>query len=269
LLTPAGGSVKVTLHTVKEQQNTTEHMKKTLLIAAAALAAGIISSQAQPVYSQNVVGYVNTVTPNGGTFLVTVPFTVGVSNGANEVWPLVGGQPSIPDGSQILVWSVNHYVTYFSDSGSPSLWDDSTQTPIASAPILQVGQGFFLVPAGNTTNLFLGTVAVSVGTSNVTALANGGTYLVASPVPYGGSVTNGNPLTGVGGVGLSSLNGLPDGSQLLLWNINHYDTYFSDSGSPSLWDDSTQTPIATAPSINVGQGFFLVPAGNFNWKVGL
>ena len=34
-------------------------MKKTLLMAAAALAAGIITSQAQPVYSQNIVGYVN------------------------------------------------------------------------------------------------------------------------------------------------------------------------------------------------------------------
>jgi hypothetical protein len=38
-------------------------MKKTLLIAAAALAVGIISSQAQTVYSQNVVGYVNQTIP--------------------------------------------------------------------------------------------------------------------------------------------------------------------------------------------------------------
>ena len=38
-------------------------MKKTLLIAAAALAASVISSQAQ-VYSQNIVGYANVATPN-------------------------------------------------------------------------------------------------------------------------------------------------------------------------------------------------------------
>ena len=35
---------------------------KTLLIAAAALAAGILSSSAQ-TYSQNIVGYVNQVLP--------------------------------------------------------------------------------------------------------------------------------------------------------------------------------------------------------------
>ncbi len=37
-------------------------MKKTLLIAAAALVAGVISSEAQ-VYSANIVGYVNVVMP--------------------------------------------------------------------------------------------------------------------------------------------------------------------------------------------------------------
>ena len=64
-------------------------MRKTLLIAAAALASSVISSQAG-VYSQNIVGYANIVTPNGGTYLVTVPFRSVLSNGANEVWPLSG-----------------------------------------------------------------------------------------------------------------------------------------------------------------------------------
>ncbi len=39
-------------------------MKKTLLIAAAALVAGVISSDAQ-VYSANIVGYVNVACPAG------------------------------------------------------------------------------------------------------------------------------------------------------------------------------------------------------------
>jgi len=243
-------------------------MRKTLLIAAAALASSVISSQAG-VYSQNIVGYANIVTPGGGTYLVTVPFQVGVSNGANEIWPLSGGNPTIPDGSEVLLWSVNKYISYFSDSGSPSLWDDATQTPIAGAPTLPVGKGFFLIPAGSTTNTFAGAVAVNVGTSNVVAFAGGGTYLVAPAVPYAGSITNGNAATGAGGAGLSSLNGLPDGSELLIWNVNKYIAYFSDSGSPSLWDDATQTPINTAPSITVGQSFFLIPAGTWNWTVGL
>ena len=43
-------------------------MKKTLLIAAAALVAGVISSEAQ-VYSANIVGYVNVVMPAGALVL--------------------------------------------------------------------------------------------------------------------------------------------------------------------------------------------------------
>lgn len=241
-------------------------MKKTLLIAAAALAAGIISSQAQ-VYSQNVVGYANVKTPNGGTYLITVPFQVGVSNGANEVWPLVGGQPTIPDFSQVLIWNGAGYNAYYSDSTSPTLWDDTSFNNVP-APKLPVGQGFFMVPSGDTTNTFVGAIAVNVGSSNSMVLPNGGTYLVASVVPYAGSVTNGNVTTKVGGPGLSSLNGLPDFSQVLIWNGAGYNSYYSDSTSPTLYDDTSFNNVP-APTVNVGQGFFLIPSDNFTWKVGL
>jgi hypothetical protein len=243
-------------------------MKKTLLIAVAALAAGIISTQAQ-VYSQNIVGYANLNTPNGGTYLISVPFTIGVSNGANEVWPLVGGNPSLPDYSSILVWDGATYITYVSDSGSPSLWDDATFANLPGAPILPVGSSFFLVPSASVTNTFAGAIPVSVNSSNKTFLANGGTYLVSSVVPYAGSITNGNPTTGAGGIGLSSLNGLPDYSSILVWNGATYVTYVSDSGSPSLWDDATFANLPTPPTIDVGQGFFIVPSADFTWKVGL
>ena len=80
--------------------------KTLLLTAAALLAAGITSTQAQPVYSQNVVGYASVATPAAGVnYLITVPFAIGVSNGANEIWPLVNGQPSLPDFSTILIWT--------------------------------------------------------------------------------------------------------------------------------------------------------------------
>jgi len=243
-------------------------MKKTLLIAAAALAASIISSEAQ-VYSQNIVGYANVSTPNGGTYLISVPFKVGVSNGANEIWPVVSGTPALPDYSSILVWNGSSYNTYVSDSTSPSLWDDAGFSPLPTSPILPVGQGFFLVPSATVTNTFAGTIAISVGTSNVTTLANGGTYLISPVVPYAGSVTNGSPTTGAGGINLSSVQGLPDYSSILVWNGSSYDTYVSDSTSPSLWDDAGFTPLANAPTLNVGQGFFLVPSANFNWTVGL
>jgi hypothetical protein len=240
---------------------------KTLLIAAAAaLAAGIVSTQAQ-VYSQNIVGYVNTPTANGGTYAITVPFSVGVSNGVNEIWPLVGGVPSIPDFSTLLIWTGNNYTTYVSDSTSPTLWDDASFAPLSFDPVLPVGEAFFLIPSASTTNTFVGTVAVNVGATNNTTYANGGTYFVAPVVPYGGYVTNGTS-TG-GGDALSSLNGLPDFSTMLVWTGNNYNTYVSDSSSASLWDDASFAPLPAPPTINVGQGFFLIPSATYTWTVGV
>jgi hypothetical protein len=249
--------------------------KTLLLTAAALLAAGITSTQAQPVYSQNVVGYASVATPSVGVnYMISIPFAIGVSNGANEIWPLANGQPTIPDGSALLIWNPTtvSFTTYFSDSQSPSLWDDNGGNPLTQAPVLPVGQGFFLNPAGpNVTNVFAGTVAVNVGTSNKMTLANVGVnYLVGCVVPYAGYVTNGNNSTG--GPNLSSNGGLPDGSSLLIWNpaTFSFTTYFSDSQSPSLWDDNGGNPIAAPPSITVGQGFFISPASpNFIWTVGL
>jgi hypothetical protein len=241
---------------------------KTLLIAAAAaLAAGIVTSQAQ-VYSQNIVGYVNTPTANGGEFLIAVPFAIGVSNGANEIWPLIGpGNPSIPDGSEVLTWNGSGFVTYLSDSSSPSLWDDGNGTALPGSPTLPVGEGFFLIPSASTTNTFVGTVAVNVGATNSTTYANGGEFLVAPVVPYGGYVTNGTS-TG-GGVALSALNGLPDGSELLTWTGSGFTTYLSDSSSVSLWDDGNGTALPAPPSVSVGQGFFIIPAATFTWTEGV
>jgi hypothetical protein len=239
-------------------------MRKTLLIAAAALAGSIISSQAQ-VYSQNVVGYANVPTPNaGGNYLISVPFTIGVSNGANEVFGT-----SLPNYTQVLVWNVSSasYTIYQSDSTSPTGWDDGGFSPIAP-PVLPVGQGFFLIPsASNVTNTFAGAVAVSVGTSNVTTFASAGAnYLVGETVPYAGSITNG--ANSGGGV---NLNGLANYTQLLIWNVTaaSYTIYQTDSSSPTGWDDGGFSPIAP-PSISVGQGFFIIPsANNETWTQGL
>jgi hypothetical protein len=238
-------------------------MKKTLLIAAAALAASVISSQAQ-VYSQNIVGYANIPTPaSGAQYLIAVPFKVGVTNGANEVFG-----STLPDFSTLLVWSTaaNNYTLYYADSGSATLWDDSNFTPI-NAPLLPVGQGFFLSPSGNNvTNTFAGAIAINVGTSNVMSLPTAGAqYLVSPVVPYAGSLTNG---TSSGGG--ANLNGLPDFSTVLVWSTaaNNYTLYYSDSGSGTLWDDSNFTPVA-APNVQVGQGFFVSPSGAATWTTGL
>ena len=243
---------------------------KTLLLSAAALlAAGFVSSQAQPVYSQNIVGYASVATPKASTsYLLTVPFVVGVSNGANEIWG-----SSLPDGTTVLIWvNYNHYVAYTwntQDYPAPNAWEDSSQNNVP-APVLPVGQGFFLIPgAANLTNTFAGTVAINVGTSNVMALTNASTsYLVGSVVPYAGAITNGNSSTGG-----PNLNNLADGTTVLIWvNNNHYVAYTwntQDYPAPNAWEDSSQNNVAP-PTIAVGQGFFIIPGGSgYKWTTGL
>src|SRR5260221_2340569 len=97
---------------------------KTLLMAVAALAAGIITSQAQPVYSANVVGYASVATPSSGTYYsLAVPFKIGVSNGANEVFTT-----PLPDFSTLLLWDVpsQSYKTVVAASFSSTGWSDTS-----------------------------------------------------------------------------------------------------------------------------------------------
>ena len=90
-------------------------------------------------------------------------------------------------------------------------------------------------------------------------------------------MTNGNLTTGAGGPNLWAVansggggaNGIPDGSTILVWTGTKYVTYVSDSGSATYWDMADGSTPTNAPSISVGQAFFLTPGGTFNWTVGL
>src|ERR1039457_324086 len=80
---------------------------KTLLIALGALALGAFSSRAD-VTSANIVGYANVITPgSGGTYyMMTCPFVIGVSNGADEVYGLNANPNALPPGSTLLKFNV-------------------------------------------------------------------------------------------------------------------------------------------------------------------
>src|SRR5579864_5383251 len=109
---------------------------KTLLIASAgALAAAITSSQAQTVYSQNVVGYVNTPLPNGQYTLVNNPLN-GTTNGASSV--LTG----FTGGENLLIWHGTGYYGYTygglnsgTGLGFQSDWTDANAVPPAPPTI--------------------------------------------------------------------------------------------------------------------------------------
>jgi len=257
-------------------------MKKTLLMAAAALAAGVISSQAG-VYSQNIVGYANIATPAAGQhYLLTVPFTIGVSNGVNEVFG-----SNLPAGSTILIWTGTSFSTALYDNtdpngvgaGAPVWYQGDDSTPLSPLPTLPTGQGFFLAPTAPITNVFAGAISVAVGTSNNIVLPSAGVhYLVGSAVPYAGLVTNGTSSTGG-----PNLNGLPAGTSLLIWTGASYTTVVYDNtdpngigaGAPNWYQGDDSTPYVdpatggNVPSITVGQGFFIAPTGAYTWTTGL
>jgi hypothetical protein len=235
-------------------------MKKTLLIAAAALAAGVISSQAQ-VYSQNVVGYCNVVYSNGVQTLTANPLVVGNNDGTTVF------TNGMPNQTQIFQWNgVNAFNVFTYDAGLAaslsvsSPWFNGDESDFSAAPILTPGTGFFLLSPGTFTNTYVGSVIAPVGGTTTNSLANGVQALVASQIPYAGSLTN------------TAINfNPPNQSQIFIWNGHGFDVSTYDPGLAaslsvsSPWFNGDESDFANAPSINVAQGYFVLPIGAWKW----
>jgi hypothetical protein len=137
---------------------------KTLLIAAAALAAGVLSTQAQPVYSQNVVGYVNQVIPGNGAQSLLVNPLQGTTNDAEQIIT------SLQGGENILLWTGGGYQVFnynagLKAQGYPSDWIDGGGATIPGNipdpangvtwvpnPQISVGQAVFYQNPNGATN---------------------------------------------------------------------------------------------------------------------
>jgi hypothetical protein len=156
-----------------------------MLMGAAAFAVGALSSSAQTVYSQNVVGYVNTVmfgTNAPGNTLHHGQYTLvsnPLDNGSgNHVQDLFAAQ-----GSNIY----GDTVYYFSPSGQTFLADFNSYgwgTPTLPLP---PGGGFFFFNAGPTfTNTFVGTVIQSPAITPIPLIP--GYSLASSTFPESGYV---------------------------------------------------------------------------------
>jgi len=220
-------------------------MKKTLLIAAAALAVGVISSQAQAVYSQNIVGYVNQTFQSGKYVQICVPLQATSTNAPEDVFP------ALQTGDAIYLWNqgIQQYgvYTYF----GPGQWLYPDQSTIAPAPNLPAGSALFYVAAGATeTNTYVGNVILSNTNAPIT-LKSGKYSLIGSLPPIGCSSLED-----------TNLNlPLQTGDAVYIWNqpTQGYGvyTYFG----PGQWLYPDQSTIDVSPALNVGQGFFYVAAG--------
>jgi hypothetical protein len=261
---------------------------KTLLIAAAALAAAVTTSQAQTVYSANVVGYVNTPFPVNGYSMVNNPLS-GTTNGAEAILPGLTG------GENVLVWSGHGYYIYTFQGvggGSPpwqSDWTDGAASPPsapaipgdqtdtsdgvywAPQPVIAPGQGFFVFNPNSSieTNTFTGTVV----TTNTVSFPPNGYTMTASAIPVAGNAETNTVL--------NLTAGFQGGENVLVWSGHGYYIYTFQGvggGSPpwqSDWTDGAASPpqapgipgdqtdtsdgVYWAPplNLNVGQGFFV------------
>ena len=235
-------------------------MKKMLLIAAAALAASVISSEAQ-VYSQNIVGYVN-VPVQPGYNLIANPLVAGSTNGANEVITT----NFLNDGDTFVIWNgagFNQvlYSPFFQGIYSqPSPWLDPNSFSSTAVPTISPGKGFFYYNAGSSNSItFTGTVAIQTGATNTMNLV-AGYNMISSVLPITANVTN------------AAFNLNPaDGDTLVLWtgstyNQVLYSPFFQGIYSqPSPWLDPNSFNSVTPPTVTSGQGFFYYSSGVNTW----
>jgi len=202
---------------------------KTLVLAAAALAVGVLSASAQGsnVYSLNIVGYVN-VEIKPGYNLVANPLDDGKGNLSTNLIP-----SDISRLSQVLVYTAGGG-GYSTATKKASGWDATFVIP--------PGNGYFIKNTTNInyTNTYVGNVLASVPGS-VTNNFQPGYNLVGSPYPIGGGSTN------MGSNTMNLADGLPRLSQVLVYaNPGGYSTATKKASG---WD--------AAFTINVGQGFFI------------
>ncbi|HEY1719404.1 MAG TPA: hypothetical protein VGH42_14085 [Verrucomicrobiae bacterium] len=241
-LTHAPAFVIFSAHTVTTKQNM---RTQTLLIAAAALVAGVISSEAQtPVYSANVVGYVNVSAQPGQFILVENPLTTGDDVISNVL-------QNLPGGTTAQIWNGAGFnsLTY---SALSHTWKNGSIN--ADNTPLPPGVGFFLQNSSAAiTNTFVGSVVAASGGGTETNALSTSLTPVGSALPYADVVTNGATINlAVGG-----------GSTLQQWSVSgqQFQT-FTYSALASSWKLGS---VNSNPVVNVAEGFFIQPSAATNW----
>jgi len=157
---------------------------KTLLIAAAALAAGVMSSQAQGVYSQNIVGYVNLSISNGFN-LVNIPLDYDGTGTNNVVNTVIG--TNLPNGSIIESWTPSGGFTPNSFASTSKQPTPHWAVPTAT---YNPGEGIFVYNPSNTVvNLTIVGTVLQGGLTN-SYIDSAGFSLVGGQFPVAGGISS-------------------------------------------------------------------------------
>lgn len=231
---------------------------KTLLVASAvALTAAINSSQAQTVYSANIVGYVNQVLPGNGAYtLITSPLA-GSTNAIDVL------MPSLQSGDSILTWNSANlsYTTWdYIGNGANTVggtgygnWTTNGSTYCGSPTVSAGGSFFYSTGSGNQeTNTFTGNVLL---TNSIALPGNGAYVLVASTVPIADYVDDPTNMA----------LPLESGDSVLTWDAStlSYTTWdyigngYNTVGGTGYGNWTTNgVTYSYPPYVTVGEGFF-------------
>lgn len=217
-------------------------MKKILFIAFVAFTVGVISSQAQSPYSQNIVGYVTRPLPGNNAFVqINSPLVAG-TNTVESV------MPTIKKGDTVSFWNGLSFtaLTYAGPNfdGHSHAWVDS-QGNGQDSPVINPSRGFVYQNNGDAvTNVFCGYVP----TTNSTTIPGHAFALLVSVIPISGAVD---------GPGISLP--LRAGDKVFIWLGSRYQAFtyqganFDSLGHAFIDDNGQALP---SPVVQVGQAFF-------------
>lgn len=209
---------------------------KTLLVAAAALAAGVVSSMAQAnVYSLNVVGYVNKEFTGGGRYTAVANPLNTTNNTVNGL-----GLLALPNNSKILKWN-----TGITDFDIYNKTPFGVWSPDPAAVTVNPGEGILVYISGTTvTNTFVGEVLQGDLTNALPA----GFQMSASKVPEAGVIS---------ALGLVP----PNNSKVYKFN--------SAAGTVGDWDIYNKTIFGawspSEPSVGVAESILTSLPSTYDW----
>jgi hypothetical protein len=208
---------------------------KTLLIAAAALAAGVMTSQAQ-VYSQNIVGYINVPLASGFNFVANQFDSDGTGTN-NSIYTSVG--TNLPANTSVLYWNPTTALFSTTKLSGTGKWSANNQL-LTNA--VNPGSGFFIDVAAPTNVTFVGNVITGTNTYPIIA----GFQVVAPSGPVAGTLDTTNGYT-------PSKN-----DSILVWN-NVTSLFTTHKYSGTAWSGGGD------PQLTVGEAVFLNAINNTNW----
>jgi hypothetical protein len=218
---------------------------KTLLIAAAALAAGLASSMAQAVYSQNVVGYYNVTVSSTGPAGTSLSRYKIIANQLNKSDMTLNGVlgTNLPPGTLFYPFdpSIPGYATAAELIDDVTGWDPNYTLPL--------GKGGFIrnLAGADMTVTFVGEVAQGSVTNTVWPT---GYSIMGSAIPQGGLVQ----------AALKFPGNEAGGDFITQWVPGTGFTTANEYLGGNAWDPAE-------PNVGVGEGFFVrrLSGGGTNW----